>query len=75
MRMLALGSAPASLKFQLVVSGGERGSEIAHLARTRQADMVIMAVSSNWKSNKHDIVRVVTNNSRCPVFLVRSDVD
>jgi nucleotide-binding universal stress UspA family protein len=72
MRMLALGSAPASLKFELVVSGGQPGSEIAHLARTRNADMVVMAVSSDWKSRRHNVVRIVTNSSGCPVFLVRS---
>jgi nucleotide-binding universal stress UspA family protein len=71
MRMLALGSAPASLKFELVVSGGQPGSEIAHLAHTRKADMVVMAVSSDWKSRRHNVVRIVTNHSGCPVFLVR----
>jgi len=72
MRMLALGSPPASLKFELVVSGGQPGSEIVHLARTRKADMIVMAVSSDWRARRHNVVRIVTNNSGCPVFLVRS---
>jgi len=72
-RMLTLGSTVASLKFELVVSGGQPGSELAHLARTRKADMVIMAASGDWKGSKHKVARFVAKNSGCPVFFVRSD--
>lgn len=73
-RMLALGSAPASLKFEIVVSGGQPGSELTHLARKRNVDMMIMAVSGDWKRSRHRVARDVTNNSGCPVFFVRSDI-
>jgi len=70
-RMLALGSPPASLRFELVVSGGQPGSELAQLARKRNADIVIMAVAGDWKRSPHKVARVVAQDSGCPVYLVR----
>lgn len=73
-RMLAMGSTPASLKFELVVLGGQPGPKLTQLARKRNADMVIMAVAGDWKRSRHSVPRVVARDSGCPVFFVRSDV-
>jgi len=74
MRLLAMGSTPASLKFELVVSGGQPDSELTQLARKRNADMVIMAVAGDWKRSRHNVPRVVARDSGCPVFFVGSDI-
>lgn len=71
MRMLRSPSFPGPLKFELVVSAGQPGSELTQLARKRGADLVIMAVSGDWKRSKHKVARVVAENSGCPVLFVR----
>jgi len=71
MRMLMSGSTAGSLKFELVVSAGQPGTELTQVARTRKADLVIMAVPGDWKRSKHKVARVLAENSGCPVFLVR----
>ncbi len=71
-RMLALGAPPAAVHFNLVVAGGQPGSEIADLARERHADLVVMAWDGEWERAKHMATRVVIRTSGCPVLLVRS---
>ena len=68
-RMLAAGAAPSSMHFDLVVTGGQPGSEVAQVARERNADLVVMGWHGHWD---HDpsATRVVIRTSGCPVFLV-----
>ena len=71
-RMVAMGAAPSSMHFDLVVTGGQAGSEVAQVARERNADLVVMGCHGDWD---HDpsAIRVVTKTSGCPVFLVRCE--
>jgi nucleotide-binding universal stress UspA family protein len=69
-RMLAMGAPLSAVHFDLVVSGGQRGSEIAEVARSRQADMAVMAWDREWECAKHMATRVVIRSSGCPVLLV-----
>lgn len=71
-RMLALGAPPSAVRFNLVVAGGQPGSEIADAAREREADIVVMAWDGEWECAKHMATRVVIRTSGCPVLLVRS---
>jgi nucleotide-binding universal stress UspA family protein len=71
-RMLALGRPPSSVHFNLVVAGGQPGSEIANLARERQADIVVMAWHGQWEHARHIATRVVLRAAGCPVLLVRA---
>lgn len=71
-RMLALGAPTSAVRFNLVVAGGQPGSEIAQLAREKQVHLVIMAWDGEWQSAKHLATRVVIRNCGCPVLLVRS---
>jgi len=71
-RMLALGTPPSAVHFKLVVAGGQAGSEIADLARERNADIIVMAWDGHWECAKHMATRVVIRTSNCPVLLVRS---
>jgi len=70
-RMLALGAPPSAVHFDLIVAGGQAGSEIAELARRRNVDLVVMACDGNWSDTKHACTRVVVRTSGCPVLLVR----
>jgi nucleotide-binding universal stress UspA family protein len=71
-RMLALGAPAPSVKFKLVVTGGQPGSEIAQLVRGKKGDMVVMASPAEWKAGKPNAARVVIQTSGCPVLLVRT---
>jgi len=71
-RMLALGAPSSAVRFNLVVAGGQPGSEIAQLAREKEVDFVIMAWDGEWQSARHLATRVVIRTSGCPVLLVRS---
>ena len=71
-RMVALGAPAASVKFELVVTGGQPGSEIAQLVRRKKGDMVVMASPVEWKAGEPNAARVVIQTSGCPVLLVRS---
>ncbi len=71
-RMVALGAPSSAVHFNLVVAGGQPGSEIADTARERQADLVVMAWDGDWQRAKHMATRIVIRNSGCPVLLVRS---
>jgi len=69
-RMLALGAPASALKFKLVVRGGQPGSEIALLARDRNADLVVMGNPGNWKRSHRTLTRVVIKTCGCPVLLI-----
>lgn len=71
-RMLALGRPPSAVHFNLVVAGGQPGSEIADAARERGADVVVMAWDGQWEYARHIATRVVIRTSGCPVLLVRA---
>lgn len=71
-RMLAMGAPTSAVQFDLLVAGGQRGSEIAEKARERQADLVIMAWDREWRSEKHMATRTVIRSCGCPVLLVAS---
>jgi nucleotide-binding universal stress UspA family protein len=68
-RMLATGVAPSSMHFDLVVTGGQPGSEVAQVARERNADLVVMGWHGRW-AHDPSATRVVIRTSGCPVFLV-----
>ena len=70
-RMLAMGAPTSAVHFDLLVSGGQRGSEIAEKARQQQADLAVMAWDGEWEHAKHVATRVVIRTSGCPVLLVR----
>jgi nucleotide-binding universal stress UspA family protein len=70
-RMLALGAPPSSVSFQLVVKGGQAGSEVAQLSHERQADLVVMAWQGKWDVPQ-SATKVVIRNAACPVLLVYS---
>lgn len=69
-RMLALGAPPSAVHFDLMVAGGQPGSEIAEVARRRNVDLVVMACDGNWSATKHACTRAVIRTSGCPVLLV-----
>ena len=71
-RMLALGAPPSAVHFDLVVAGGQPGSEIAELARRREVDLVVMAWDGKWNHTRHAATRAVTRACGCPVLLVCS---
>jgi nucleotide-binding universal stress UspA family protein len=70
-RMLAAGAPPSSVHFQLVVTGGQAGSEVAEVARERGVDLVVMAWHGHT-NHKTCATRVVIRNAGCPVLLVFS---
>jgi nucleotide-binding universal stress UspA family protein len=74
-RMLALGAPPSAVHFDLVVAGGQPGSEIADLARRRDADLVVMAWDGKWNSTRHAATRAVIRACGCPVLLVCSALE
>ena len=73
-RMLALGAPPSSVSFQLVVTGGQAGSEVAQVSRERQADLVVMAWHGKWDAPQ-SATKVVVRSAGCPVLLLYSGND
>ncbi len=71
-RMLAMGAPTSAVEFDLLVAGGQRGSELAEKARQRQVDLVVMAWDQEWESEKHMATRTVIRSCGCPVLLVAS---
>ncbi len=71
-RMLAMGAPTSAVHFDLLVAGGQRGSEIAEKAREKQADLAVMAWDGEWNHARHIATRVVIRSSGCPVLLVRA---
>lgn len=69
-RLLALGVPVSSVKFKVMVVGGQPGSELAQLARAKKVDMMVLANSGDWKHCRHNLVRAVIRGSGCPVMLV-----
>lgn len=72
-RMLALGAPPSAVHFDLVVAGGQPGSEIAELAQRREVDLVVMAWNGKWNHTRHAATRAVIRACGCPVMLVCSE--
>lgn len=70
-RLLAAGVAASSMHFKIVLTAGQPGSEVAHIARGREADLVVLAGSSHWETGKHAATRAIIQTSGCPVLLVR----
>jgi nucleotide-binding universal stress UspA family protein len=70
-RVLAAGVPPAALHFQLLVTGGQAGSEVAQVARARNVDLVVMAWHGHWE-HQHCASRVVIRTAGCPVLLICS---
>ena len=69
-RMMALGAPPAAVNFNLLVTGGQPGSEIAQFARDRGADLVVMSWHGRWRPQKTGVLKVVVRRCGCPVLLV-----
>ncbi|MBV9180476.1 MAG: universal stress protein [Acidobacteria bacterium] len=70
-RVLASGASPTAIQFQLAVTSGRPGSEIAELARERLVNLVVMAWHGHW-DHQTCATRVVIQASGCPVLLVYS---
>ncbi len=70
-RMVALGQVPSSLQFKLLVSGGQPGSEVAHLARNSEADLVVAAWHDQWKPRREGALKTIIRRSGCPVLLIQ----
>ena len=68
-RMLALGGSAEAINFQVLVTGGQPGSEIAQFARDHHADLVILPWHGNWEEQPAGAVDVVIRRSGCPVLL------
>ncbi len=68
-RLLATGVSPANVHFELALTGGQPGSEVAQVARDRTADLVVMAWHGHWEQ-EYTAARVVIATSGCPVLLV-----
>jgi len=70
-RIIAAGAPPSSVHFELAVTGGQAGSEVAKVAQDRDVDLVVMAWHGHW-DRESCATRVVVRNSDCPVLLVYS---
>jgi nucleotide-binding universal stress UspA family protein len=70
-RLIASGMPHSSVDFELLVTGGRPGSEIAQVARKRNVGLVIMAWHAHW-DRENCATRVVIRSSGCPVLLVQS---
>ncbi len=68
-RLLTTGVSPSTVHFQLALTGGQPGSEVAQVARERGADLIVMAWHGHW-DQEHTAARVVIATSGCPVLLV-----
>jgi nucleotide-binding universal stress UspA family protein len=71
-RVVASGAVSSGVHFKLRVSGGQAGSELAHVARERKVDLVVMAWHGHWAEHDDCATRVVLRNAGCPVMLVYS---
>ena len=69
-RLLAMGVPGSSVKFKVIVAGGQPGSELAQFARSVEADMVILANAGDWEHCRHNVARVAIRSCGCPVMLV-----
>ena len=70
-RMVAGGAPSSDIHFKLALTGGQAGSEVAEVARERNADLVVMAWHGHWE-HEDCATRVVIRNAGCPVMLVYS---
>lgn len=70
-RMRALGAPASAVRFNLAVTGGQPGSEVAQFSRKQDTDLVVMANTGDWAACKNTAKRVVIQTCACPVLLVR----
>jgi nucleotide-binding universal stress UspA family protein len=71
-RVVASGAVGSGVHFKLRVAGGQAGSELAHVARERKMDLVVMAWHGHWAEHEDCATRVVVRNAGCPVMLAYS---
>ena len=71
-RVVASGAFASGVHFKLRVAGGQAGSELAHVARQRNIDLVVLAWHGHWAEHGDCATRVVVRNAGCPVMLVYS---
>jgi nucleotide-binding universal stress UspA family protein len=71
-RVVASGALNSGVHFQLKVTGGQAGSELAEVAQQCDADLVIMAWHGHWAEHEDCATRVVIRNAGSPVMLVYS---
>jgi nucleotide-binding universal stress UspA family protein len=69
-RMMALGASPVKVRFKLMVTGGQPGSEIADFARENQADLVVAAWHGGWDAEQSGALKVIVRRCNTPVLLV-----
>lgn len=69
-RMQAMGAPASAINFKLLVKGGQPGSEIALLANSQKADLVVMGNPGDWQRSRCSLTRVVIQTSGCPVLLI-----
>lgn len=71
-RVVATGALASGVHFQLKVTGGQAGSELAEVAHQCDVDLVIMAWHGHWTEHEDCATRVVIRNAGSPVMLVYS---
>jgi nucleotide-binding universal stress UspA family protein len=71
-RVVASGALSSGVHFQLKVTGGQAGSELAEVAQQCNVDLVIMAWHGHWAEHEDCATRVVIRNAGSPVMLVYS---
>ena len=71
-RMLALGHPSPAVKFKLLVTGGQPGSEVAQVARESTADLVVLSWHGCWEEQRCETLKVIARRCGCPVLLVKS---
>jgi nucleotide-binding universal stress UspA family protein len=71
-RVVASGAVDSGVHFRLRVAGGQAGSELAHVARALNMDLVVMAWHGHWAEHQDCATRVVVRNAGCPVMLAYS---
>lgn len=69
-RMMAMGAPPSHVRFTLMVTGGQPGSELAQVAREKQVDLVVMGMHTDTPHPHPSAMHVVASRSGCPVLLL-----
>lgn len=69
-RIMALGTHPAKVRFKLMVTGGQPGSEIADFALENQFNLVVAARRGRWQPGQSGALKVIVRRCGCPVLLV-----
>jgi nucleotide-binding universal stress UspA family protein len=83
-RMMAPGASPSTsgahtahfrsaaprVKFELLVTGGQPGSEIAQYTRDNGVSLLVVAWRGRWEEERSETLKVLIRRSGCPVLLV-----